>query len=250
MAKSSSSENVMGLQADSAESMAAADIFKPGDVGAQGAAHLIASNIKIITVAALALIVGAGAIMYYFSSSEENNMSASLQLSRVKSYYDAGEWEKALTGDAQKMVRGEAVIGLKEITEEYGRSEAGRAAALYAGMALINQKKYDEAAEYLDHAAGSSSAVVAIGAKAGLAQCKENGKDYTAAAALYEDAAGLGKNAGMEERYQYFAAINFEKAGQVDKATALYTDLVIKNSATEIAGEAKNSLARLGTIIE
>lgn len=212
--------------------------------------QFITSKIKLVAAGALVVILGAAAVIYYISSSKESATQASLELSRTMGYYEAGDWVKALEGDPSKQVRGEAVIGLKAILDEYGGSESGKTAAFYAGTALVQQQKYTEAPEYFEHASSSDSPIVELGAKAGLALCKEKNGDYSSAADLYYDAANLGKSVGMEERYKFYSALNYEKSNMKDKAISIYVELSMQNSASEFAGEAKNSLARLGTIIE
>lgn len=248
-AKSQIPDNALGLQADSTE-MEPAGIQLADNSQKSGFESFITTNLKAILIGIIVLIAGVVVVMYMRNSQSEGNSQASLQLSRIKSYYESGNWEKALTGDPSKQVRGESVPGLVEITDQFGGSEAGMTAALYAGSVLAQQKKYQEAEDYFEHAAKSKSAVVELGAKAGQALCKEKSNDYAAAAELYAQAASLGKDVGMEDRYRFFAAVNYEKANAKDKAVEMYTILVMKNSVSEFSAEAKNALARLGTIIE
>lgn len=248
-AKGQIPDNALGLQADSSE-MEPAGIQLADTSHGSGFERFITTNLKAILIGIVVLIAGVAVFMYMRSTQQEGASQASLQLSRIKSYYEAANWDKALSGDPSKQVRGESVPGLIEISDEYGSSEAGRTAALYAGTVLVQQKKFTEAEDYFEHAAKSTSVVVELGAKAGQALCKEKSNDYAAAAGLYSEAASLGKDVGMEDRYRYFAAVNYEKANMKDKAIEMYVDLVMKNSVSEFSAEAKNALARLGTIIE
>ncbi|GAB1429710.1 hypothetical protein MASR2M18_05420 [Ignavibacteria bacterium] len=249
--KTKAGETALGLRAETSDTDSdAAGIASADTSTIRLANQFITSKIKLIAAGAVVVVLGAAAVMYYLSSSKESATQASLELSRAMGYYEAGDWAKALEGDPSKQVRGESVVGLKTIFNEYGRSEAGKTAAFYAGTALVQQQKYDEAQEYFEHASSSNALVVETGSKAGLALCKEKSGDYSSAAALYYDAANLGKSAGLEERYKFYSALNYEKSNMKDKAISIYSDLSMQNSASEFAGEAKNSLARLGTIIE
>lgn len=249
--KTKANESALGLRAETSDNDGdVVDIASATAPTARSTNQFIVGNIKLIAAGAAIIILGAAAVIYYLSTSKESAAQASLELSRAMGYYEAGDWAKALEGDPSKQVRGESVVGLKTIFDEYGRSEAGKTAAFYAGTALVQQQKYSEAQEYFEHAASSNSSVVELGAKAGLALCKEKSGDYSSAASLYYEAANLGKSAGMEGRYKFYSALNYEKSDMKEKAVSIYTELSMQNSASEFSGEAKNSLARLGTIIE
>lgn len=240
----------LGMQADSSDLTDNAASISSESKNKAHISNVIASNLKVIIVAVLIVIAGSAATIYYMYSAKENEMLASLELSRIRSYYDADNAAIAMHGDSAKQIRGDAIVGLQQIVEQYGSSNAGKSAALYAGNLLVEQNKIDDAQEYFERASSSASPIVSMGAKAALALCKEKKNDFASAAELYSDAAKIGKDIGMEDRYKMFAAINYEKSNDKEKAIALYTDLVMKNSASEFSANAKNSLARLGTIIE
>jgi len=196
------------------------------------------------------LVIGFG---YYFYSGmqQTTNEEAMTALSRISSYYESGQFQKALDGDPSRTIRGGKVIGLKAIVSEYGGTPAGAFASLYAGTSLLNIGKYSEAMPYFEAASGSEDQTVSAGGKAGLAACKEEMKNFEEAASLYESAAGA-KDSPLYERYSLFAALNYEKAsagGSVtakDKAITLMKGLIAKNSGSDYMNEAKMGLARLG----
>ncbi|MBM4150548.1 MAG: hypothetical protein FJ219_02735 [Ignavibacteria bacterium] len=196
------------------------------------------------------LAIGFG---YYFYSGmqETTNEEAMTALSRISSYYETGQFQKALDGDPARSIRGGKVIGLKAIVSEYGGTPAGAFSALYAGTSLLNIGKYSEAMPYFESAAGSDDQTVSAGGKAGLAACNEEMKNYEEAATLYEAAAGA-KDSPLYERYALFAALNYEKASAggsgtaKEKAITVMKGLVAKNSGSDYTNEAKMGLARLG----
>jgi len=196
------------------------------------------------------LLIGFG---YYFYSGmqETTNEEAMTALSRISSYYETGQFQKALDGDPTRSIRGGKVIGLKDIVSEYGSTPAGTFAALYAGTSLLNLGKFSEAVSYFETASNSDDPTVSAGGKAGLAACKEETKNYEEAAGLYEVAAGP-KDGPLYERYALFAALNYEKASSngsgtaKEKAITLFKGLIAKNSGSEYTSEAKMGLARLG----
>ncbi|MBK7985594.1 MAG: tetratricopeptide repeat protein [Ignavibacteria bacterium] len=206
-----------------------------------------------------ALLVGGGVLiialamgLYWYMTSlqKDKEASASLALSRVKVYYERADYDKALKGDPSVKMRGEPIIGLQEIVENYGGTSAAKMAALMSGDILTAQKKYAEAEQMYEAAQGSDSKIITAGAKAGIAACRESEKKYSEAAPLYEEAAQYMKDVGDEARFRYFAAINYEKAGDIDKAKAIYTLIAKENRDTEFKDLSVGAMARLGMIIE
>jgi len=201
---------------------------------------------------ALVGILAIGFGYYFYSGMQETtNEEAMTALSRNSSYYESGQFQKALDGDPSRTIRGGKVIGLKAIVSEYGGTPAGAFAALYAGSSLVNIGKYSEALPYLETASASDDATVSAGGKAGMAACNEELKNYEEAASLYIEAAGT-KDSPLYERYTLFAALNYEKAsangsGEAkEKAITLLKGLTMKNSGSDYTNEAKMGLARLG----
>ncbi|MGA1249431.1 MAG: hypothetical protein ACO3YM_02955 [Candidatus Kapaibacteriota bacterium] len=201
---------------------------------------------------ALVGILAIGFGYYFYSGMQETtNEEAMTALSRISSYYESGQFQKALDGDPSRTIRGGKVIGLKAIVSEYGGTPAGAFAALYAGSSLVNIGKYSEALPYLETASASDDATVSTGGKAGMAACNEELKNYEEAASLYIEAAGT-KDSPLYERYTLFAALNYEKAsangsGEAkEKAITLLKGLTMKNSGSDYTNEAKMGLARLG----
>jgi tetratricopeptide (TPR) repeat protein len=208
-------------------------------------------KIKKIGFALIAVLaIGAG-YYFYTGMQETNNDEPMTALSRISSYYETGQFQKALDGDPARTIRGGKVMGLKTIVSEYGGTSAGSFAALYAGTSYLNLGNISEAMSYFEKAAGSDDETVRAGGKAGMAACKEEMKNYEEAASLYEAAAGP-KDGPMYERYALFAALNYEKASangsgtSKEKAITLLKGLIAKNSGSEYTMEAKMGLARLG----
>jgi tetratricopeptide (TPR) repeat protein len=208
-------------------------------------------KIKKIGFALIAVLAIGLGYYFYTGMQEASNDEAMTALSRISSYYETGQFQKALDGDPSRSIRGGKVIGLKAIVSEYGGTSAGSFAALYAGTSLMNLGKYSDAMPYFESAIGSDDEMVSAGGKAGLAACKEEMKNFEEAASLYEAAAGP-KDGPMYERYTLFAALNYEKAAAngsgnaKEKAITLLKGLLAKNSGSEYTSEAKMGLARLG----
>ncbi|MBO4621554.1 MAG: tetratricopeptide repeat protein [Paludibacteraceae bacterium] len=58
-------------------------------------------------------------------------------------YFDQNQWEQALNGDENEC------IGFAEIADKYSHYQAGKLAALYAGICNYKMGNYEDAAKYL-----------------------------------------------------------------------------------------------------
>jgi tetratricopeptide (TPR) repeat protein len=201
----------------------------------------------LIGIGTIILLVGG--ILFYRYNQQKTEAEAALKLSRVRPFFDAGQMEPAL-GGVSGTIRGEQVLGLTAIANQYGSSESGRLAALYAGSALASLNKYGEAETMFDKASAASSDITRMGGLAGIASCKAQVGSSAEAAKFYEDAAAIGAKLGDEDRYRLFAAMHYEKAGQKEKALALYKAVASSQEFSESINEAKSGVIRLGGTLD
>lgn len=218
--------------------------------GSGNASNWLQGNLMYIVGGVIAIVLVIFGIKWYSSNMEEKEQVASLALSRVKTYYDAGEWQKALDGDPNKKVRNETIIGLKSIVDEYESTSAGKSAALYAGNAFVMLKKMDEAEKYFEIASKADSKIVVVGAKSGLAGCLESKKNYKEAADIYEKLLEMADEVGGKDRYELYAGLCYEKLGDKVNSEKMYRNLLAEFENSEYAGEAKSGLVRLGMVVE
>lgn len=206
---------------------------------------------KLIAIAAVA-VIAIIAIAYYFTyTSNKNKEEASLALSRIRIYFDKEEYAKALYGgDSIPEVRGEKVMGLIKIVEEYSSTPAGKIAALLAGDAFLTMDKIADAKKYFEIASDAKSDDVAKGGYAGLAVCFEKENNLSKAAEYYEKASELSIESSAKGRYMLFAGICYAKMGEKEKAIKHLTMVAKNKDFAEFENAAKIELARLGTIIE
>lgn len=202
----------------------------------------------IIAAAGIILVVAAYGI--WRSMHQEREQEASLALSRVMPYLEAQQYDEALNGDQKKSIRGEPVQGLLAIADTYSGTAAGQTAAFYAGRIFYDQKRYDEAARSFEHAVASDAQLVSLGARAGIAACKEQRRQFQEAAAMYERIAYEAEVIGAKDKYTLLAAQCYEKSGNAQQAIRLYKALLAEFEFSEYAPDAKAGLARLGTVIE
>lgn len=221
--------------------------FEEGEEKGQG---FIQKNSNVIIIAAVVVIAIVGILFYLRYKNNEDSKKASLYLSRATGFYETGEWQKALDGDKQTTVRGEPVRGLKEIVEEYGGTEPGKTAALYAGKCLVNLDNAKEAEDYFEKAQSADSKIVQAGGVAGMATVLETEGKYKEAAEKYIEAASMKVDDNTNARFSFYAALCYEKANDKENAGKYFKQIVKSENVNEFTPMAKAGLIRIGMIIE
>lgn len=216
--------------------------------------HFIYKNkkmISIVSVSVLLLIaIAIVGINWWSTTSDEKLQKASVALDRIIPYYEAPDYRKALFGDSSRTIRGEQVIGLIEIVEEYGGTNQGKVAALYAGNSYLTLGKAEEAIEYFEIATDSPSKAVLVGAYAGMGASNEILGNYEEAISNYGEAVKYAISDIAIARYNYYAGLNYERLGKKTEAENLYNEIAAKNKFNEFGNLAKAGLARLGMKID
>ena len=204
---------------------------------------------KLYTGVVAVVVIGIGAAWWYTSSSDEKNAAAAAELARIRSVFEAGQFEQALSGEGV-MVGDQQAMGLKQIADTYGSTPAGQVAALLTGNSLVNLGKFTEAEPYFTSARSSSALIVEVGAIQGLASCMEATGNYAGAADLYMEAAKRAADTGLEPACYLKAALCFEAAKDTKQAADAYTTIAKQYETSEVAPQAKTGLARLGMAID
>ena len=208
------------------------------------------NNWKLYAGMAVVITAIIGGMYYFMTSAAEANQEAALELSRIRPVFESGEFEAALTADTVSPVGQDKVMGLLEIADQYGDTDAGKVAALMAGNCLVNLGRYDEAQQQFQLAQSSSSTVIEVGALQGLAVCAEASDDMNGAAELYEQAAKRGVKSGLEAPCYYKAGLCYERSGNKERAAELYRTVAKQYESSEVAPSAQTGLARLGMAID
>lgn len=218
------------------------------------AQHFIYKNNKMISIVSIVAIVIVVALFFGKSwldkTSEEKAQKAAAALDRIMPYYDAPDYKKALFGDSARTVRGEKIIGLLDIIEEYDGTKQAEIAALYAGNSYLALSKADEAIEFFEIATDSPSKVVLSGAYAGLGSCYEILNNFEEAIINFDNASKYAVTDITIARYNYYSALNYEKLGKKTDAINKYQEIIGKNKFNEFGNLAKAGLVRLGMKID
>lgn len=165
------------------------------------------NNRKTVSYAAIGLIVIAAAIYYYSNYHlPKREAKAQSELFAAERYFRTDSTELALYGDGQ-------YLGMIDIADQYGSTNAGNMAKYYAGRMLMDRGEFEAAKEYLKGAKFSdyfiaASTLILIG------DCHSELGDYEKAAKTYMKAANKRENDVTSPRALLKAAKAFEASNQ------------------------------------
>ena len=209
-----------------------------------GASILPNARIKVLAIAGGVIVLVVAGIFYFNWRSSVNNEQAALELGHVRSYYEQADYDKAIHGDTAKF-SGKTVRGLAAIVSDYSSTMAGKAAALELGDAYMAKAQYPEAAKAYQIAAEAGDNTVKAAGLAGVAAVAEAEGKPSEAASHYEEAAAVYASELVAPLYLLGAALNYEKAGQTDKAVERYREIVTRYAESAQTNQARLALARL-----
>ena len=161
----------------------------------------IEKNQKVITwvvVAVVAVVLGIMAINQYVikpKAAEANNENA-----KAVAYFMQENYEKALNGDDAEC------IGFEQIAQDYKMYQAGKLAALYAGICYYQTGEYEDAAKYLKKFS-ADDLTIDPAAKQLLGDAYVQMQEYDKAVKAFEAAAKSGND--------LIAPMSLKKAGLV-----------------------------------
>jgi tetratricopeptide (TPR) repeat protein len=178
----------------------------------------------VMAVAAIVVIV-VGSIMYKTYVSEPRAKEASESIFQAQTYFAAQEYEKALNGDDQ------GNMGFIQIADEFSGTPSGNVANAYAGLALAQSGRYEEAIPYLKAFDGSDK-MVAPGVLGALGNCYANTGDLSSAVSKFLEAAKVADNNTISPYCLMQAGLIYEKQGNKAEALKVYTQIKEKYFAS------------------
>ena len=178
----------------------------------------------ILAVAAIVVLVG-GSILYQTYVSEPRAKEASEAIYQAQSYFAAQDFEKALNGDDQ------GNMGFIQIADEFSGTPSGNVANAYAGLALAQSGRYEEAIPYLKAFDGDDK-MVAPGVLGALGNCYANTGDLSAAVSKFIEAAKVADNNTVSPYCLMQAGLIYEKQGNKAEALKVYTQIKEKYFAS------------------
>ncbi len=182
---------------------------------------------KVITIAVVAIIViVGGAICLNSFYLQPRQAEASTAIAKGQDLFMSQQYEKALKGD------GAGYIGFLKVIDEYGCSDAGNLANLYAGLCYAQMEKWAEAEKYLsnystsDDAMVSPAAVAALGhAYANLNKVDDAIKNLKKAAKMADSQMESGRNNSLSPQFLLSAGQLLESQGKKAEALEIYQDI-------------------------
>lgn len=155
------------------------------------------------------VVMGLGWYLYHEYVSIPRENKASTELAKGQELFMSGDFQKALNGD------GASFIGFKRVASEYGSTDAGNLANLYAGLCQANLGKWQEAAEYLEDFDTSDDAIVSPNAVDALGNAYVHLNQLDKAVDCFKKAADMADKASKEGVNNTLSPHFLLQAGQV-----------------------------------
>lgn len=205
-------------------------------------------NKKIILGAVAAIIVViAGFFVYNTQISGPREDKASTMLGKGQTYFNNEMFDQALNGD------GAGYIGFAKIASEYGSTDAGNLANLYAGLCYANLGKWAEAEKSLDAFSSKGDQMISPAAEAALGDAYAHLNKLDDAVSAFKKAASMADSKADDDTNNSLSPVFLIKAGEIlesqnKKADALsiYQDVKKKyvNSMLVQSGEIDKYIER------
>ena len=205
-------------------------------------------NKKIILGAVAAIIVViAGFFVYNTQISGPREDKASTMLGKGQTYFNNEMFDQALNGD------GAGYIGFAKIASEYGSTDAGNLANLYAGLCYANLGKWAEAEKSLDAFSSKGDQMISPAAEAALGDAYAHLNKLDDAVSAFKKAASMADSKADDYTNNSLSPVFLIKAGEIlesqnKKADALsiYQDVKKKyvNSMLVQSGEIDKYIER------
>ena len=195
-------------------------------------------NGKLIYGIVIGVLVIALAILAYNRFVlQPKKVQATDQMAQAERWFEAGEYELALTGDDND-------LGLEDIISQYG-SKAGEAVYLYAGIAKLRTDEPEEAIKYLKKYNGKDPIMLGK-AQACIGDAYANLENYAEAVNWFAKAAKTSNNA-LGAAYLLKAGLAAEANGEPQKALGFYKEIKDQWSSAPEAMEIDKYITRIET---
>ncbi|WP_299758808.1 tetratricopeptide repeat protein [uncultured Pontibacter sp.] len=191
------------------------------------------SKLLGVFIAIAAVIVG-GFLYYNYRSTQ--NVEAQNAMFQAVYYFEADSLGKALNGDGQS-------LGLLEIADDYSGTDAGNLANFYAGVALLKQGQFAEAADRLENFESEDYLLQARAHSLTGDALLEQGK-HSEAADMYKQAANHNANPFFSPQYLMKAGIAYEAENNYSAAAEVYDQIIKDYVASAEVTDAKKFKAR------
>lgn len=173
-------------------------------------------NKKHVYTALTILVIAIAGIILLVNKKKANNEIAGVELGKIKSVYDANNFQQAVNGDSLGISK-----GLQYIVDEYGSTDNGEMAKIMLANSYLNIRDFDKAEKYFKDYSGGN-VLLKVAAAAGQASVLEARNNYTDAAKEFERAAGIDKENPFIDQYLFYAAKNYYRANDFTAARNMF----------------------------
>jgi tetratricopeptide (TPR) repeat protein len=172
-------------------------------------------------------------IFFYVSNRKAKNEEAGIKLSAIITIYDQNNYQQALDGDPAQNL-----MGLREIVDQYGSTESGETAKLYAGNCYFNLNDYDSALKYFDDYSGSND-IIKSSCLSGIGAVYEAKGDLKKAGEYFEKAAKVNENVVINPENLYYAVRAYSLAGDKEAANRVFETLKNEYPKSKYIGDSR-----------
>ena len=137
-------------------------------------------NKKHVYTALTVLVIVIAGIVLLVNKRKANNEIAGVELSKIKSVYNANNFQQAINGDSLGISK-----GLQNLVDEYGSTENGEMAKIMLANSYYSLRDFDKAEKYYKDYSGSNP-LLKVSAAAGLASVYEAKNQFLEAAKQFE----------------------------------------------------------------
>src|SRR4030095_4969752 len=195
---------------------------------------------KQITVVLAVLVLGVGGWYAYKNFIVKPNTEKAVDaMFKAEEYYRIDSFQKALNGDGINW-------GFVRVIKEYGGTDAGNLAHLYAGDCYLRTGDFNNAVKQLKEYSTSDKQYQARAYKLLADAYSELGKNDDAIEYYKKSANHFPADVNNSAEYLFMAASLAEKMGKNNEAIELLKEIRDKYPGTTGANEAEKSLAKLG----
>lgn len=185
-----------------------------------------ANNKRNYNIVGLTIVAVVGGILFYtLSYKPSQETKAAEKFAPMYYYFKSDSTSIVLKGDSKR-----GIWSAVKIADEYGSTVKGREAALCAAIALMKEKKFEDALKYLGKTKANdkilSASIIAM-----KAVCKAELGDTKEAASLYEQAARIDEN-DFAAMYLKKAGIHYEMSEDYSNALNCYQEISQKYSTS------------------
>ena len=202
---------------------------------------------KTIAIAVVLIILIIGGILCYNTYvSGPREQEASTALAKGQDYFAMQQYEIALKGDST------GYKGFINIASDYGSTDAGNLANLYAGLCYANLDKWNDAVKYLEKYSPADDQMISPAATAALGNAYAHLKQYDKAVEYLKKAASMADNQSADKANVSLSPSFLIQAGEIlesqnkkDEALKIYQDIKKKYVNSPVSAEIDKYIERV-----